>query len=112
MFGNHHGAVAIFVALCLLIASAATARAASFADALAPFANASFSDTEAAIGAVAASGHAMAAKVIGALHQGNLLFDGPSKRIVIKDGANLIDAATGERVSEPAANFSPVRLNN
>ena len=112
MFGNNHGAGAIIFALSLLITSAAAARAASFADALAPFANDSFSDTEAAIGAVATTGHAMAAKVIGALQQGNLHFDAASKRIVIKDGTNLIDAATGERVSEPAAGFAPVRLNN
>src|SRR5687767_8303405 len=98
MFGNNHGAGAIFFALCLLITSTATARAASFAEALAPFANDSFPDTEAAIGAVATSGHAMAAKVIGALQQGNLLFDAGSKRIFIKEGANLTDAATGERV--------------
>ena len=71
-----------------------------------------FTDTEAAITAVAASGHAMAPKVIGALQQGQLLFDANSRRVVIKEGSNVVDAATGERVGEAAAGFAPVRLNN
>ena len=111
MFRNDFRAAAIFLALCLLFGNA-TARAASFADAIAPFAADSFSDTEAAIAAVASSGHALAPKVIGALQQGQLLFDANSRRVVIKEGSTLIDAATGERVGKPAANFAPVRLTN
>jgi urea transport system permease protein len=112
MFCNHIRAAGLVLALSLLFGAVTAARAASFADAIAPFAADSFSDTEAAITAVAASGHAMGAKVIGALQHGSLLFDAASKRVVIKDGPNLIDAATGERVSEPVASFAPVRLNN
>jgi urea transport system permease protein len=111
MFSNHLRAAGLVLALCFLF-GAATARAADFADAIAPFAADSFPDTEAAISAVAASGDVMAPKVIGALQQGRLLFDANSRRVVVKDGSNLIDAATGERVSEPATNFVPVRLNN
>ena len=54
MFRNDFRAAAIFLALCLLFGNA-TARAASFADAIAPFAADSFSDTEAAIAAVPAA---------------------------------------------------------
>jgi urea transport system permease protein len=111
MFWNNRAA-AIVLALALLIGMALTARAADFVDAIAPFAADSFSDTEAAITAVAASGHAMAPRVIGALQQGQLLFDAQTRRVAIKDGSNLIDAATGERLSDLAANFTPVRLNN
>ena len=111
MFRNHFRAAGLVLALCLLF-GAVTARAASFAAAIAPFAADSFADSEAAIAAVAGSGHPLAPRVIGALQQGQLLFDANSRRVVIKDGSNLIDAATGERVSEPATSFAPVRLNN
>ncbi len=103
---------ALFVVLCLFTGATTVAQAASFDDAISQFTNDFFADTEAAIAAVAASGHPMASRVIGALQQGQLLFDAASRRVVIKDGSNLIDAATGERVSEPATSFAPVRLNN
>jgi urea transport system permease protein len=112
MFRNSHRVTGILFALCLLMGSAATAKAASFADAVALLAADSFSDTEAGITAVAASGHAMAPKVIGALQQSQLLFDANSRRVVIKDGSNVIDATTGERLGEAATGFAPVRLNN
>src|SRR4051812_49123695 len=112
MVRNDRRVAAILIALCLLIGAARTARAADFPEAIGLFATDSYADTEAAIGAVTASGHAMASRVIGALQQGQLLFDPNSHRVVIKDGSGLIDAATGQPVSEPAANFTPVRLNN
>lgn len=112
MFRNTFRAAGIVLAICLLAGAAGAARAAGFAEAIGSFATDSFSDTEAAITAVAGSGHAMAPRIITALQQGNLLFDAKSRRVVIKDGADLVDAATGQPVSEPAAAFSPVRLNN
>jgi urea transport system permease protein len=104
--------VAILFALCVLIGSAAAGLAADYAEALGQFTTDSYADTEAAIGAVAASGHPMASRVIGALQQGQLLFDPASRQVAIKDRANLIDAATGERLTAPAAGFTPVRVNN
>jgi urea transport system permease protein len=112
MFRNDCRVAAMVIALCLLIGAAGTARATDFPEAIGQFANDSYDDTEAAIGAVTASGHPMAPRVIGALQQGQLLFDANSHRVVIKDGSGLVDAATGQPVSEPAANFTPVRLNN
>ena len=112
MLRNDRRVAAILVALCLLIGAAGTARAAGYPEAIGQFATDSFSDTEAAISAVAGSGNPLAPRVIGALQQGNLLFDANARRVVIKEGSNLIDAATGERVSEPASSFAPVRLNN
>jgi urea transport system permease protein len=112
MFRNDCRIVAILFALCLLIGSAAAGRAADYAEAIGQFTTDSYADTEAAIGAVAASGHPMAPRVIGALQQGQLLFDAASRQVAIKDGANLIDAATGERLTAPVAGFTPVRVNN
>jgi urea transport system permease protein len=112
MLRNDRWVVAILFALCLLTSAVAVARAADFPEAIGQFATDSFSDTEAAIGAVTASGHPMAPRVVSALQQGQLLFDAASRQVAIKDGANLIDAATGERITAPASGFAPVRLNN
>src|SRR5690242_13350526 len=111
MFRNDRLLVAILFALCLLI-GAAPARAADYPEAIQQFATDSFADTEAAITAVASSGNPLAPRVIAALQQGQLLFDASSRRVVFKEGSKLIDAATGEPVSEPATSFTPVRLNN
>jgi len=112
MFWNDRRVVAILFVLCLLVGVPGTAQATSFPEAIGQFAKDAFSDTEAGITAAAASGHPLAPRVIGALQQGQLLFDANSRRVVIKDGSNLIDAATGESVSDSATNFTPVRLNN
>jgi urea transport system permease protein len=112
MFWTDRRGLGILVAFCLLIGAASLARAADYTEAINQFAADSFADTEAAITGVAGSGNPLAPKVIGALQQGNLLFNAASKQVVIKQGSALIDAATGQPVSEPAASFAPVRLNN
>jgi urea transport system permease protein len=100
------------VAVGLLMAMAA-ANAQSFDEALAGFTADSFSDTEAAIGAVARSGNPRAARVIAALQDGRLLFDPDAKKVYIKDKDDRItDAATGQAVSAPPSDLRPVRLNN
>jgi urea transport system permease protein len=67
MFWNDRRIVAILIALCFVIGSFVAGRAADFAEAIGQFTTDSYADTEAAIGAVAASGHLMAPRVIGAL---------------------------------------------
>jgi urea transport system permease protein len=107
-------AVALVFAFGLLLALAIPASAQSFEDTLAGFASDSYSDTEAAITAIAASGNVMAAPVVEALQDGRLLFDAATKKIYIKDKAGkLLDAATGKPITgtEPAG-LAPVRLNN
>src|SRR5690242_14398184 len=100
-------------ALCWLTLAAAgaavvTARAETFEQAMARFAADSFSETEAAIGEVAASGHAGAAAIIQALQDGRLLFDGASRKVYIKDaGGNVVDAITGAAV-DTNASLKPV----
>jgi len=112
MLRNDRPVLAMLVAFCLLIGAAGNARAADYAEAIGQFAADSFSDTEAAITAVAGSGNPLAPKVIGALQQGNLLFNAASKRVVFKEGRRLFDAVTGDQLTEPASSFAPVRLNN
>ena len=80
--------------------------------ALAKFAADSFGETEAAIAATAASGDARAATIIAALQEGRLLFDPESRKVFIKEGARLVDAATGAAIGAPPAPLKPVRLNN
>src|ERR1700751_5670408 len=103
---------ALAVALGLLLAMAA-ANAQSFDEALAGFTADSFSDTEAAIGAVARSGNPRAARGIAALQDCRLLLDPDAKKVYIKDKDDRItDAATGQAVSAPPSDLRPVRLNN
>ncbi|MGE3870022.1 MAG: urea ABC transporter permease subunit UrtB, partial [Pseudorhodoplanes sp.] len=87
-------------------------RAQSFDEALQRFSADSFSDTDAAIGGVAASGNPLAADIVGALQEGRLFFDPEAKRVYIRaaDGRTR-DAATGNAVNEPSG-LKPVRLNN
>jgi urea transport system permease protein len=115
--GNHlmrafcERVVALVAAIGVLVIAALPAGAQSFEDALARFAADSFNDTEAAIGAVATSGHARAQPVIQALQDGRLLFDAESKKVYIRDqGGRIVDAATGQAAGD--ANLKPVRLNN
>ncbi len=97
-----------------LVASLALMPGAAFADAykdaLAKFSNDSFGDTDAAVTALAASGHPMAEAVVRALQDGRLLAGGG--RTLIRDGAALRDAATGEAVTAAPEGVSAVRLNN
>jgi urea transport system permease protein len=102
--------VALTLAVCLLF-MAVPGHAQSYDEALSKFASDSFRDTEAAIEGVAASGHPLAARVIEALQDGRLVFDPSTKRIYIKEGAGVVDAATGAPTAEPAT-LNRVRVNN
>jgi urea transport system permease protein len=106
--------VALVLALAVLAAAAIMpARCQTFENVLAGFAADSFNDTDAAIGAVAASGDPLAAQVIEALQAGRLLF-GADKKIYIRSPAgNILDAATGKPVAgDIPADLKTVRLNN
>ena len=105
---------AVLLALGQLVLTVLPAAAQSYEEALARFAADSFGETDAAIGGVAASGHPLAAKVIGALQDGRLLFSADDKRVYVREtSGGLTEATTGQAVSgaEPA-NLKPVRLNN
>jgi urea transport system permease protein len=93
-------------------AASSLARAEPYADALAHFTADTFSETEQGIGAVAGSGHPLAATVIVALQEGRLLFSAQEKLVLIREGG-LLDARTGEAFAgTPPSDLSPVRLNN
>jgi urea transport system permease protein len=82
--------------------------------AIAHFAADSFSDTEAAIAGVAASGHPLAAKVIEALQDGRLLFNPDDKKVYIREASgSLRDAATNQAITGPMpAGLKTARINN
>jgi urea transport system permease protein len=88
--------------------------AAGFAQALSGFTADSFSDTEDAINAVAASGSPRALPVIQALQDGRLQFSAETKQVFIKVGSDqLLDAATGQPFAgTPPADLDTVRVNN
>src|SRR5881394_1658848 len=103
--------IALVFALGLLLAGALSANAQSYEAALAGFTKDSFNDTDAAIGAVAASGNPLALDVIQALQDGRLFFSGD--KVFIKDKAGaILDAATGKPAANAPTDLSPVRLNN
>jgi urea transport system permease protein len=107
--------IALVCALGVLAALMTAARAGPYEDGLLRFTADSFDDTIEGINAVATSGNALAAAVIGALQEGRLLFSADSKRVFIREAPSdrLIDAATGEPVSGGApSDLAPVRLNN
>jgi urea transport system permease protein len=107
--------IALVCALGVLAALLTAARAGPYEDGLLRFTADSFDDTIEGINAVATSGNALAATVIGALQEGRLLFSADSKRVFIREAPSdrLIDAATGEPVAGTApSDLAPVRLNN
>src|ERR1041384_5845333 len=101
------------LAVLLAVTFAAPALAGPFEDAVAKFANDDFSDTDEAIGVVAASGNPLAFPIISALQDGRLSADPDTKKVFVTgaDG-KVIDAATGAAVDKLPDNAAPVRLNN
>ncbi|MGE0753256.1 MAG: urea ABC transporter permease subunit UrtB [Variibacter sp.] len=102
------------LAFAILAGGVLGARAQNLDKALAGFTTDNFSDSAAAVSAVAASGSPLALPIVQALQDGRLLFSAAEKKIYIRgsDGA-LLDAATGQPPASAApADFSPVRLNN
>src|SRR5579871_6681935 len=103
----------LVLSIFLIIALAAQAFAGAFEDAVAKFANDEFSDTDEAIGEVAASGNALAFPIISALQDGRLSADPDTKKVyVTQDDGKVIDAATGAAVDKLPDNAAAVRLNN
>jgi urea transport system permease protein len=99
--------------LALLLVGSVGAAAESYEQAIARFAADSYNETDAAISGVAASGNPLAAKVIGALQEGQLFFAEDKKVYVRESAGRLLDAVTGAPVSgNLPANLNPVRINN
>jgi urea transport system permease protein len=103
--------VACVLTLAFLVA-ASPAISQTLDEALTKFSADSFSQTEDAITAVAATGSPRAQAIIEALAAGRLFFDADSKKIFIRDGARVVDAATGDAVASAPADLKPVRINN
>ncbi len=81
-------------------------------EALTKFTAGSFGETEEGIAAVVASNSPRAVAIIQALQAGQLAFDPDSKKIYIREGSRLLDAATGAAIASPPANLTDVRIIN
>jgi urea transport system permease protein len=102
-----------FIVSLALIALAAPAFAASFEESVGKFATDDFSDTEEAIGEIAASGNPLAYPIISALQDERLMFDADTKKVYIKQAdGKALDAATGAPVDAIPDSASAVNLNN
>jgi len=105
--------LALVFALSVVCVAANAARADAYEDALAHFLADSFDDTIEGINAVAASGHPLAEKVLGALQARRLMFSAEEKRVFFKDDADsLFDAASGSPAASAPSDLAQVRLNN
>ncbi|OPF95186.1 urea ABC transporter permease subunit UrtB [Rhodopseudomonas palustris] len=101
------------VAIAFVTLGSLPAVAGPYEDAIAQFAQDSFTDSEDAIGKLVASGNPRAAVIITALQDGKLYADPDSKAAFIKtDDGKIANAATGEAVGALPAKASAVRLNN
>lgn len=103
--------VACVLALAFLYA-APPAHSQTLDDALAKFAEGSFNQTEEGIAGVAASGSPRAILIIQALQAGQLFFDPASKKVFIRQGGRVTDAATGAAVEPAPADLTEVRVIN
>ncbi|MGH6714799.1 MAG: ABC transporter permease subunit, partial [Bradyrhizobium sp.] len=113
MPANVFACLRALVLAILLIAFVSPAFAGPFQDGLAKFANDDFSDTDAAVAAIAASGNPLAYSIISALHDERLMFDADTKKVYIKQsGGKITDAATGAPVASLPDSADNVRLNN
>ena len=105
--------LALVFALSVVCVAASAARADAYEDALAHFLADSFDDTIEGVNAVAASGHPLAEKVLGALQARRLMFSAEEKRVFFKDEADsLFDAASGSPAASAPADLAQVRVNN
>ncbi|WP_423888114.1 urea ABC transporter permease subunit UrtB [Bradyrhizobium sp.] len=103
----------LVIAVFLITALTLPAFAGAFEDAVAKFANDDFSDTDEAIGIVAASGNPLAFPIISALGEDRLSADPDTKKVFITQAdGKIIDAATGAAVDKLPDNAASVRLNN
>lgn len=104
---------AFLIASALIFTFVASAFAGPYEDAIAKLANDSFSDTEAAVNAMATSGSPLAFVVIDALKDGRLVADAQSKKVFVKEkSGKIVDAASGEAVAAAPSTAATVRLNN
>ena len=104
---------ALALSIVLVAAFVVPALAGPFEDAVAKFANDEFSDTDEAIGLVAASGNPLALPIISALQDGRLSADPDSKKVFVTEtDGKIIDAATGAAVASLPDGAAAVRLNN
>ncbi len=97
LFSFFHRCRAAAIALMLVAVSGVPVFASPFEDAVAQFANDSFSDTEAAVGVLATSGNPLAFPIIDALADGRLLADPQSKKVFVKDKGGKVLPVTDFR---------------
>lgn len=101
----------ILRAFVLMLGMASVALAEPYEEALPKFTHDSYADTDAAVGAVAASGNPLSMDVVEALRDGRL-FTGASQVFIRRASGELINAATGQVWGSPAGGLKPVRVNN
>jgi urea transport system permease protein len=99
--------------ICFAVALAPFARAGDRSQVLTRFATESFSDIDAAVSALGASGDEKAQAILSALADRRLFYSPSDKRIFLKDGTGRsFDAVTWVEIAELPGAIKPVRINN
>ncbi|NBJ11640.1 urea ABC transporter permease subunit UrtB [Microvirga arsenatis] len=101
----------ILQATVLLLGMASAALAGAYEEALPKFANDSYVDTDAAIGAIAGSGNPLSIDVVESLRDGRLLV-GSGQVFFRRTSGELVNAATGQAWGNQTGELKPVRVNN
>jgi urea transport system permease protein len=105
--------IALSFALAVILAGARAGLAETYEEALGRFATDDFSETQAAVEAIAPSGHRMALPVLEALQNAQLLYDPATKKVYLKGaGDQIVDAVSGQRIADPPAGLQTVRVTN
>ena len=102
----------MFVALLWLLTMPARAQTPSLSDTAATLSTSDFGEIEKAVADLATLGSPEAARIIEALAGQRLQFDAKAKKLFIKQGNDLLDAVTGEKLSALPPDLEPVRVNN
>jgi urea transport system permease protein len=103
--------IAAFITI-LLLCIPHLGFAETYEEALGRIAADDFSETQAAIEVIAASGHPMALRLLEALQNAQLVYDPTSKKVFIKTESDVIDAITGRPATGAPANLENVRVTN
>ena len=93
-------------AFCWFSRSVLPALAGPFEDAVGKFANDDFSDTEEAVGVLAASGNPLAYTIISALQDGRLMADPDSKKVYVNPAGRQDHRCRDRRAGRPACRDS------
>jgi urea transport system permease protein len=103
----------LLLTLVMVLIDTQSGRTATYEEALTQFTADNYSEIEAGIEAIAGSGHPMAARVLEALQNAQLVYDPAAHKVYMKDASGqVLDALTGQAVANAPNELQPVGITN